>query len=54
MISSQTPEGLDVYTRDIACGEPIEKLNYTVKYPPIRVYCAKDANGVQGILSPMY
>ena len=39
---SQTPEGLDVYARNIVCGEPIEKLNYTAKYPPICVYCAKD------------
>ena len=30
----------DVYVRDIVCGEPVEKLYYSAKYPPICVYCA--------------
>ena len=38
----ELPEGLHVYTQNIACGEPIEKLYYCAKYPPICVYCAKD------------
>ena len=29
-----------VYVRDMSCGDPIEKLYYTAKYPPICVYCA--------------
>jgi len=31
-----------VYSRDITCGEPIEKLYYAAKYPPVCVYCTKD------------
>ncbi|XP_065895962.1 uncharacterized protein [Dysidea avara] len=42
MSDLELPEGLNVYARDIACGEPIEKLYYAAKYPPICVYCAKD------------
>ena len=34
MSDLELPEGLDVYARDIACGEPIEKLYYSAKYPP--------------------
>ena len=30
----------DVSVRDIVCGEPVEKLYYSAKYPPICVYCA--------------
>ena len=29
-----------VYVRDISCEQPIERLYYTAKYPPICVYCA--------------
>ena len=29
-----------VYVRDMSCGDPIEKLYYTAKYPPICIYCA--------------
>ena len=29
-----------VYVRNIVCGEPVEKLYYSAKYPPICVYCA--------------
>ena len=30
----------DVSVRDIVCGEPVEKLYYSAKYPPICVCCA--------------
>ena len=37
----QLPECLsEVYTRELSCGEPIEKLYYTEKYSPICIYCA--------------
>ena len=29
-----------VYIRDLSRGDPVEKLYYTAKYPPICVYCA--------------
>jgi len=32
-------EEINMYSRDINCGEPIEKLYYAAKYP---VYSAKD------------
>ena len=31
----------DVYTRNISCREPVEKLYYVAKYPAICVYCAE-------------
>ena len=34
---------VNVYSRDLACFEPIEKLYYTAKYDPICVYCAEPA-----------
>ena len=30
----------NVYVRDISCQEPIKRLYYTAKYPPICAYCA--------------
>ena len=30
----------EVYVKDISCEDPIERLYYTAKYPPICVYCA--------------
>ena len=37
----ELPGRLDnVYTRELSCGEPIEKLYYSAKYSPICVYCA--------------
>lgn len=30
----------DVYTREMSCVEPIEKLYYLAKYSPICIYCA--------------
>ena len=30
----------DVYVQDIVCGEPVEKLYYSAKYPPICLQCA--------------
>ena len=30
----------EVYTRELSCGEPIEKLYYSAKYSPICIYCA--------------
>ena len=41
----ELPEGINVYSRDITCGEPIEKLYYAAKYPPICVYCARMLSG---------
>ena len=35
-----------VYTRELSCGEPIEKLYYTAKYIPICIYCADDVESV--------
>lgn len=35
-----------VYTRELSCGEPIEKLYYTAKYTPICIYCADDVESV--------
>ena len=32
----------DVYTRQLHCEDPIEKLYYTAKYNPICIYCAED------------
>ena len=37
----------DVYVRDVTCGDPIEKLYYTAKYPPICVYCASSVEPAQ-------
>ena len=31
---------VNVYIRELSCEDPIEKLYYTAKYPPICVYCA--------------
>ena len=36
----------DVYTRQIHCEEPIEKLYYTAKYTPICIYCAQNVDDV--------
>ena len=36
----------DVYTRELACEKPIEKIYYTVKYSPI---CIHSAEYVQSI-----
>lgn len=36
----------EVYTRELSCGEPIEKLYYTAKYTPICIYCADDVESV--------
>ena len=36
----------DVYTRQLHCEEPIEKLYYSAKYNPICIYCAEDVNTV--------
>ena len=41
----ELPEEINVYSRDITCGEPIEKLYYAAKYPPICVYCARMLSG---------
>jgi len=41
----ELPEGINTYSRDINCGEPIEKLYYAAKYPPICVYCANMLSG---------
>ena len=30
----------NVYICELSCEDPIEKLYYTAKYPPICVYCA--------------
>ena len=35
----------DVYTRNISCREPVEKLYYVAKYPAICVYCAEPMMG---------
>ena len=35
-----------VYTRELSCGEPIEKLYYMAKYSPICIYCADDMDSV--------
>ena len=36
----------EVYTRELSCGEPIEKLYYTAKYTPTCIYCADDIESV--------
>ena len=36
----------EVYTRELSCGEPIEKLYYTAKCTPICIYCADDVESV--------
>ena len=36
----------EVCTRELSCGEPIEKLYYTAKYSPICIYCADDVDSV--------
>ena len=35
----------DVYTRNISCREPVEKLYYVAKYAAICVYCAEPMMG---------
>ena len=43
----ELPGGLnEVYTRRIACEEPIERLYYSAKYASICVYCAADVDSV--------
>ena len=37
----------EVYTRELSCGEPIEKLYYTAKYSPICIYCADDVDSIR-------
>ena len=34
----------EVYTRELSCGKPIEKLYYTAKHTPICIYCADDVD----------
>ena len=44
----------NVYVQHISCEEPIERLYYTAKYPPICVYCAHSldkADSESGYLS---
>ena len=36
----------EVYTRELSCGESIEKLYYTAKYTLICIYCADDVESV--------
>lgn len=38
----------DVYTRQLQCEEPIEKLYYSAKYDPICIYCGGVVKEVQG------
>ena len=48
--SQQLPGRLsEVLTRELACGEPNEKLYYTAKYTPICIYCANDVESVPKI-----
>ena len=37
---------IEVYTRELSCEEPIEKLYYSAKYSPICIYCAEDVESV--------
>ena len=37
----------EVYTRRIACEEPIEGLYFSAKYASICVYCAADVDSVR-------
>lgn len=36
----------EVYTRELSCEEPIEKLYYSATYSPICVYCAEEVESV--------
>ena len=36
----------EVYTRELSCQEPIEKLYYSAKYTPICIYCAEEVECV--------